>query len=210
MLQREAPSRVAASPARTDCSALPGQVRLSPLGEQPRGHLAPDIWGFLQQGGPRVLICYGLLAPWGVRNYCNHNRNTPGGTSINCPPGRALWNSLVGWTLKRRGLWERMAPQDRVLRWPTAPLGIMDTCVWGTTEIGLLLQLPPRPQGHTLTPGFSEKHWLACRPVRAVSRHRVVPQTHLIYSRPQTSASAASSPPPPNTQGWALYQLGAL
>lgn len=139
MLQREAPSRVAASLARTDCSTLPGQVRLSSLGEQPRSHLVPDIWGFLQQGGPRVLICYGLLAPQGVKNFCNQNRNTPGVMGINCPPDRALWNSLVGWTLEWRGLWERMAPQDRVLRWPLAPLGIMDTCFWGATEIGLPL-----------------------------------------------------------------------
>lgn len=168
MLQREAPSHVAASPARTDCSTLPGQVRLGPLGEQPRGHLVPDIWGFLQQGGPRVLICYGLLALRGVRNFCNQNRNTPGVTGINSLPDLALWKSLVGWTLKGRGLWEKMAPQDRVSEVAHYPLGIMDTCFWGTTEIGLPLQLPPRREGSTLTLGLSEKHWLACRPVRAV------------------------------------------
>lgn len=177
MLQREAPSCVAASPARTDCSTLPGQVRLSPLGEQPRGHLVPDIWGFLQQGGHRVLICYGPLAPRGVRNFCNRNRNTPGVMGINCPPDWALWNSLLGWTLERRGLWERMAP----------PGGPLSPWASGHSFLG-------HCRNWSSTPAVTKmlgKHWLACRPVRAVSQHRVVPQTHLIYSCARTSASAA-------------------
>lgn len=43
VLLREAPSRVVASPAGTDCSPVLGQVRLSFLGEQPCSHLVPDI-----------------------------------------------------------------------------------------------------------------------------------------------------------------------